>query len=162
MAKQLVFGEDARRKVYEGIKQLTDAVKVTLGPKGRNVIFDDRFGFPILTKDGVTVAKAINLKDPYLNAGVQLVREVAEKTADNAGDGTTSATILAEAAIYREGLKNVTSGADPAALKRGIDKAVIVVIKHLKTLSKPTANKQELSPSSSKNFRPVRESALNR
>ena len=131
MAKQLVFDEQARRKMYEGVKQLTAAVKVTLGPKGRNVVIEKKFGSPTITKDGVTVAKEIDLAEPYENVGAQLVKEVAEKTSDNAGDGTTTATVLAEA-IFREGLKNVTAGANPMALKRGIDKAVEEVIEQLK------------------------------
>ena len=136
MAKQLAFSEDARRAILRGVEQLSKAVKVTLGPKGRNVVLDKKFGSPTVTKDGVTVAKEIELKDPYENMGAQMVKEVAEKTSDNAGDGTTTATVLAES-IFREGLKNVTAGANPMALKRGIDKAVEVVIEELKKLSKP-------------------------
>ena len=134
MAKQLLFDEDARRKVYSGVRQLADAVKVTLGPKGRNVVLEKKFGSPTITKDGVTVAKEVDLADPYENVGAQLVKEVAEKTSDNAGDGTTSATVLADA-IFREGLKNVTAGANPMALKRGIDKAVEEVVAQLKKMS---------------------------
>ena len=144
MAKQLSFSEDARRAIMKGVEQLSRAVKVTLGPKGRNVVLDKKFGSPTVTKDGVTVAKEIELKDPYENMGAQMVKEVAEKTSDNAGDGTTTATILAEA-IYREGLKNVTAGANPMALRRGIDKAVEVVISELKKLSKPVKDKKEIS-----------------
>lgn len=135
MAKQLIFGDDARRSILEGVEQLSRAVKVTLGPKGRNVVLDKKFGSPTVTKDGVTVAKEIDLKDAYQNMGAQMVKEVAEKTSDNAGDGTTTATILAEA-IYREGLKNVTAGANPMALKRGIDKAVEKVVAKIASLSK--------------------------
>ena len=131
MAKQLLFDEDARRRMYHGVRQLADAVKVTLGPKGRNVVIEKKFGSPTITKDGVTVAKEIDLEDPYENVGAQLVKEVAEKTSDNAGDGTTTATVLADA-IFREGLKNVTAGANPMALKRGIEKAVEEVTEHLK------------------------------
>ena len=123
MAKQLIFDEEARRKLLSGVEKLSKAVKVTLGPKGRNVVLDKSFGTPHITKDGVSVAKEIELECPYENMGAQMVREVASKTADLAGDGTTTATVLAEA-IYREGLKNVTAGANPMSLKRGIDKAV--------------------------------------
>ncbi|MDP8229963.1 MAG: chaperonin GroEL [Candidatus Gorgyraea atricola] len=145
MAKQLIFKEDARSAIARGIDILADAVKVTLGPKGRNVIIDKKFGSPTITKDGVTVAKEIELKDPYHNMGAQLVKEVAEKTSDVAGDGTTTATVLAQA-IYREGLKNVTAGANPAALKRGIEKAVVEVVKNLKEkLSKEIKDKKEIA-----------------
>ena len=140
MAKQLLFSDEARRKVLSGVEQLALAVKVTLGPKGRNVVLDKKFGSPTITKDGVTVAKEVELEDPFENIGAQLVKEVAEKTSDNAGDGTTTATVLAEA-IYREGLKNVTAGANPMGLKRGIDKAVEVVVAELKKLSKKIDNK---------------------
>ena len=136
MAKQLLFRDEARRKILSGVEQLAAAVKVTLGPKGRNVILDKKFGSPTITKDGVTVAKEIDLEDPYENMGAQMVKEVAEKTSDVAGDGTTTATILAEA-IYREGLKNVTAGANPMAIKRGIEKAVEKVVEELEKLSKP-------------------------
>src|SRR5688572_7695191 len=114
MAKQLLFDEEARRAIQRGVDQLADAVKVTLGPKGRNVVIDKKFGSPTITKDGVTVAKEIELEDPYENMGAQMVKEVASKTSDTAGDGTTTATVLAQA-IYREGLKNVTAGANPMA-----------------------------------------------
>jgi chaperonin GroEL len=144
MAKQLAFNEEARRKILEGIMQLSSAVKVTLGPKGRNVVLDKKFGSPTITKDGVTVAKEIELEDPYLNMGAQMVKEVAEKTSDTAGDGTTTATILAEA-IYREGLKNVTAGANPMAIKRGIEKAVEKVVEELKKLSTPIKDKKEVA-----------------
>jgi len=136
MAKQLLFRDEARRKILSGVEQLAAAVKVTLGPKGRNVVIDKKFGSPTITKDGVTVAKEIDLEDPYENMGAQMVKEVAEKTSDIAGDGTTTATILGEA-IYREGLKNVTAGANPMELKRGIEKAVERVVEELKKLSTP-------------------------
>ncbi len=140
MAKQLIFNEEARRSILKGVEQLSRAVKVTLGPKGRNVVIDKKFGSPTITKDGVTVAKEVELQDPFENMGAQMVKEVAEKTSDNAGDGTTTATILAEA-IYREGLKNVTAGANPMALKRGIELAVEAVVEKLKQLSKKIDNK---------------------
>ena len=135
MAKQLLFDDEARRKILRGVEQLSRAVKVTLGPKGRNVVVDKKFGSPLITKDGVSVAKEIELEDPFENMGAQMVKEVAEKTSDIAGDGTTTATVLAEA-IYREGLKNVTAGANPMALKRGIDKAVAKAVSKLEKLSK--------------------------
>ncbi len=135
MAKQLVYSDEARRLILTGVEKLTRAVKVTMGPKGRNVVLDKKFGSPTITKDGVTVAKEIDLEDPYENMGAQMVKEVAEKTSDIAGDGTTTATILAEA-IYREGLKNVTAGANPMALKRGIEIAVEKVVEELAALSK--------------------------
>ncbi|MFC1646016.1 chaperonin GroEL, partial [Candidatus Omnitrophota bacterium] len=144
MAKQLIFSDEARRAVLSGVEQLSRAVKITLGPKGRNVVLDKKFGSPTITKDGVTVAKEIDLDDPYENIGAQLVKEVAEKTSDIAGDGTTTATVLAES-IYREGLKNVTAGANPMALKRGIEKAVEKVVDELKNLSKPIKEKKEVS-----------------
>ena len=144
MAKQLLFQDEARRKILSGVEQLSRAVKVTLGPKGRNVVLDKKFGSPTITKDGVTVAKEIDLEDPFENMGAQMVKEVAEKTSDAAGDGTTTATILAEA-IYREGLKNVTAGANPMALKRGIEKAVDKVIEELKKLSTPVKDKKEIA-----------------
>src|SRR5689334_4481254 len=135
MAKQIVYGEHSRQAVLRGINQLADAVKVTLGPKGRNVILDRKFGSPTITKDGVTVAKEIDLKDPVENMGAQMVREVASKTSDTAGDGTTTATVLAQA-IFREGLKMVTAGHNPMELKRGIEKAVEAITGELKKLSK--------------------------
>lgn len=146
MAKQLLYSEEARRAVLKGVEQLAKAVKVTLGPKGRNVVLDKKFGAPTITKDGVTVAKEIELKDPYENMGAELVKEVASKTSDTAGDGTTTATLLAEV-IFREGMKNVTAGANPMALKRGIEKAVEKVIEDLKKLSKPinVKDKKEVS-----------------
>ncbi len=139
-AKQLLFGDEARRKILAGVEKLARAVKVTLGPKGRNVVLDKKFGSPTVTKDGVSVAKEIELEDPYENMGAQMVKEVAEKTSDLAGDGTTTATILAEA-IYREGLKNVTAGANPMALKRGIDAAVEKVVAKIASLSKKIDSK---------------------
>lgn len=145
MAKQLLYSDEARRKILSGVTQLSKAVIVTLGPKGRNVVLDKKFGSPTITKDGVTVAKEIELQDPFENMGAEMVKEVASKTSDNAGDGTTTATLLAEA-IYREGLKNVTAGANPMALKRGIDKAVDEVIEQLKKLSKSIGkDKKEIS-----------------
>ena len=144
MAKQLLYSDEARRKILSGVEQLAAAVKVTLGPKGRNVVIDKKFGSPTITKDGVTVAKEIDLEDPFENMGAQMVKEVAEKTSDIAGDGTTTATILAEA-IYREGLKNVTAGANPMALKRGIEKAVEKVIEELGKLATPIKDKKEIA-----------------
>src|SRR5579883_1892237 len=135
-AKQIVYSESSRQAILRGVNQLADAVKVTLGPKGRNVVLEKKFGGPTITKDGVTVAKEIELKDPLENLGAQMVREVASKTSDVAGDGTTTATILAQA-IYREGVKVVTAGANPMAVKRGIDRAVEVAVEELKKLSKP-------------------------
>jgi len=145
VAKMLLFSEDARRAMLRGVSQLAQAVGVTLGPKGRNVVIDKKFGSPTITKDGVTVAKEVDLEDPFENMGAQLVKEVAEKTSDVAGDGTTTATVLAEA-IFREGLKNVTAGANPAALKRGIEKSVERVTEELqKKLSKPIKDKKEIA-----------------
>ncbi len=144
MAKQLAFEDEARRKILQGVEKLSAAVKVTLGPKGRNVVIDKKFGSPTITKDGVTVAKEVELEDPYENMGAQMVKEVAEKTSDVAGDGTTTATVLAEA-IYRQGLKNVTAGANPMSLKRGVEKAVEKVIEELKKLSKPIKDKKEVA-----------------
>ena len=142
--KQILYSENARAAILRGVNQLADAVKATLGPKGRNAILDKKFGAPLITKDGVTVAKEIELKDPYENMGAQLVREVASKTSDVAGDGTTTATVLAQA-IYREGVKNITAGANPMDIKRGIDKAVEAVAEELKKLSKPCKNKKEIA-----------------
>ena len=136
MAKQIVYGEDSRRRLIDGVNQLANAVKVTLGPKGRNVVLDKKFGSPTITKDGVTVAKEIELKDPLENMGAQMVREVASKTSDVAGDGTTTATVLAQA-IYREGAKNVAAGANPMEIKRGIELAVEAVVGALRTMSTP-------------------------
>jgi len=138
MAKQIVYAENSRQAILRGVNQLADAVKVTLGPKGRNVVLEKKFGRPNITKDGVTVAKEIELKDPLENMGAQMVREVASKTSDVAGDGTTTATILAQS-IYREGVKAVASGANPMALKRGIEKAVEVAVEEVKKLSKPVS-----------------------
>jgi len=144
MAKQLVFDVAAREALKRGIDQLADTVKVTLGPKGRNVVLDKKFGSPTVTKDGVTVAKEIELEDPYENMGAQMVKEVSSKTSDVAGDGTTTATVLAQA-IYREGLRNVTAGANPMDLKRGIDKAVIAAVKSIQELSKPISGRKDIA-----------------
>src|ERR1700719_2280241 len=138
MAKQIVYAENSRQAILRGVNQLADAVKVTLGPKGRNVVLEKKFGGPNITKDGVTVAKEIELKDPLENMGAQMVREVASKTSDIAGDGTTTATILAQA-IFREGVKHVAAGANPMALKRGIEKAVEAVVEDVKKFSKPVS-----------------------
>ncbi|MFN6963122.1 MAG: chaperonin GroEL [Pyrinomonadaceae bacterium] len=138
MAKQVVHGEDSRAAILRGVNQLADAVKVTLGPKGRNVVIDKKFGSPTITKDGVTVAKEIELKDSLENMGAQMVREVASKTSDVAGDGTTTATVLAQA-IFKEGVRTVAAGANPMALKRGIDKAVAEVVAEVQRLSKPVS-----------------------
>jgi chaperonin GroEL len=142
-AKNIKFKEDARQKILKGVRTLADAVKVTLGPKGRNVIIDKSYGTPQITKDGVTVAKEIELEDKHENLGAQMVKEVASKTADKAGDGTTTATVLAEA-IYSEGLRNVAAGANPMGLKAGMEKAVKAIIKHLEKLSKPIKDKSEI------------------
>jgi chaperonin GroEL len=142
-AKQLLFDEAARHKVLRGVELLSKAVKVTLGPKGRNVVIDKKFGSPTVTKDGVTVAKEVELPDPYENMGAQMVKEVASKTSDAAGDGTTTATVLAEA-IYKEGLKNVTAGSNPIFLKRGIDKAVEAAIAELGKISKRVNDREEI------------------
>ena len=144
MAKQIEYGEDARHKIADGVDKLANAVKVTLGPKGRNVVLDKKFGSPTSTKDGVTVAKEIELEDPFENMGAQMVNEVASKTSDVAGDGTTTATVLGQA-IFREGIKNVTAGANPMEIKRGIDKAVEVAIEEIRKLSKPTKGKTEIA-----------------
>ncbi len=144
MAKLIEFDSDARTKLKKGVDKLANAVKVTLGPKGRNVILEKKFGAPTITKDGVTVAKEIELDDPVENMGAQMVREVASKTSDVAGDGTTTATVLAQA-IYREGLKNVTAGANPMDLKRGVDLAVRKVIEHLKSVSKDVEGRNEIA-----------------
>src|ERR687892_2819563 len=144
MPKQLKFDEDARAALLRGVNIMAHAVKATLGPKGRNVVIDKKFGSPTITKDGVTVAKEIELKEPYENMGAQMLKEVASKTSDLAGDGTTTATVLAQA-IFREGLKNVTAGANPMELKRGIDRAVEAVVEQLKALSVPSAGKKEIA-----------------
>ncbi len=143
-AKELHFNVDARAALKRGVDQLAEAVKVTLGPRGRNVVIDKKFGAPTVTKDGVTVAKEIELSDPLENMGAQMVKEVATRTSDNAGDGTTTATVLAQA-IFREGLKNVTAGANPMAIKRGIDRAVTAIVDELKKMSIPTAGKKEIA-----------------
>src|SRR6266700_6163312 len=144
MAKQLLFKEEARASLLRGVNVIAHAVKVTLGPKGRNVVIDKKYGSPTITKDGVTVAKEIELKDHYENMGAQMLKEVASKTSDVAGDGTTTATVLAQA-MFREGLKNVTAGANPMGLKRGIDTAVDAVVEELKKLSKSTKDKKEIA-----------------
>src|SRR5579872_7390779 len=141
-AKELHFSTDARAALKRGVDQLAEAVKVTLGPRGRNVVIDKKFGAPTITKDGVTVAKEIELADPIENMGAQMVKEVATRTSDVAGDGTTTATVLAQA-IFREGLKNVTAGANPMAIKRGIDRAVAAVVEELKKISVPTSGRKE-------------------
>jgi chaperonin GroEL len=143
-AKELHFNTDARAALKRGVDQLAEAVKVTLGPKGRNVVIDKKFGAPTVTKDGVTVAKEVELSDPLENMGAQMVKEVATKTSDIAGDGTTTATVLAQA-IFREGLKNVTAGANPMAIRRGIDTAVAAVVEELKKISIPTSGKKEIA-----------------
>src|SRR5213595_1569460 len=144
MEKQIVHGEESRQAILRGVNVLADAVKVTLGPKGRNVVIEKSFGSPTITKDGVTVAKEIELKDKFENLGAQMVKEVASKTSDVAGDGTTTATVLAEA-IFREGSKLVAAGHNPMDLKRGIDKAVEAVIEQLKNISTPTKGKKEIA-----------------
>ncbi len=144
MAKQLKFSEEARSAMLKGVAQLAKAVKVTLGPKGRNVVLDKKFGSPTITKDGVTVAKEIELEDPFENMGAQMVHEVASKTSDVAGDGTTTATVLAEI-LCREGMRNVAAGANPMALKRGIDKAVDAIVEELKKISVPTETKEQIT-----------------
>ena len=144
MAKQMVFSEEARASILKGVNQLSNAVKATLGPKGRNAVIEKKFGAPTITKDGVTVAKEVELKDPYENMGAQLVKEVASKTSDVAGDGTTTATVLAQA-IFREGVKSVSAGANSMDLKRGIDKAVEVVLEELKKISRPCQTKKEIA-----------------
>ena len=144
MAKQIKFGEDARKSLLEGVNKLADTVKVTLGPKGRNVVLDKSFGAPLITNDGVTIAKEIELEDKFENMGARLVKEVSEKTNDVAGDGTTTATVLAQAMI-KEGVKNVAAGADPMAMKRGIDKAVKSAVEELKTISVPVNGKEDIA-----------------
>src|SRR5262245_45129542 len=144
MAKQITYGDESRQAVLRGVNRLADAVKVTLGPKGRNVVLDKKFGSPLITKDGVTVAKEIELKEPLENMGAQMVREVASKTSDVAGDGTTTATVLAQA-IYREGIKNVTAGANPMELKKGIEIAVKAVTKQLEKLSKKVEDNKTIA-----------------
>src|SRR2546426_6960919 len=142
-AKQLIFDEEARQSLLRGVEKLSRAVKATLGPKGRNVVLDKKFGSPTVTKDGVTVAKEIELEDACENMGAQMVREVASKTSDDAGDGTTTATLLAEA-IYREGLKNVTAGGNPIGIQRGIQKAVEAAVDQLARIAKKVDTKEEI------------------
>src|SRR4030043_423525 len=144
MAKELKFDTEARNAILRGVNMLADVVKVTLGPKGRNVTLEKSFGSPLVTKDGVTVAKEIDLEDKFENMGAQMVREVATKTSDVAGDGTTTATVLAQA-IFREGLKSVTAGANPMSLKRGIEKAVEAVVEELKKISVPSEGKKGIA-----------------
>ena len=144
MAKQLQYGEEARRSLEKGINALANTVKITLGPKGRNVVLDKKFGAPLITNDGVTIAKDVELEDPFENMGAQLVKEVATKTNDVAGDGTTTATLLAQA-IIREGMKNVAAGANPMVLKRGIQKATETAVEALKVLSKPIDSKTAIA-----------------
>src|SRR6201993_378398 len=144
MSKQLLFNEEARAALLRGINIMAHAVKATLGPKGRNVVIDKKYGSPTITKDGVRVAKEVELKDPYENMGAQMLKEVASKTSDVAGDGTTTATVLAQA-VFREGMRNVTAGANPMGLKRGIEQAVEAVVDELKKMSKSTKDKKEIA-----------------
>src|SRR5690554_4957842 len=144
MAKQILFGEEARKGLEVGVNKLADTVKVTLGPKGRNVVLDKKYGSPVITNDGVTIAKEIELEDPYENMGAQLVKEVASKTNDVAGDGTTTATLLAQA-IVREGLKNVAAGANPMLVKRGIEKAVDKAVETIKKNSQKIKGKEDMA-----------------
>ncbi len=144
MSKEIKFGEDARKKMLDGVNKLADTVKVTLGPKGRNVVLDKSFGAPLITNDGVTIAKEIELDDAYENIGARLVKEVATKTNDIAGDGTTTATVLAQA-IIKEGVKNVAAGGDPMAIKRGIDKAVETAVEGLKEISSEINGKEDIA-----------------
>ena len=144
MAKQILFNEEARRALGKGVDALADAVKVTLGPKGRNVVLDKKFGAPTITNDGVTIARDIELEDPFENMGAQLVREVATKTNDIAGDGTTTATLLAQAMIH-EGMRNVAAGANPMVLKKGIETAVKTLVEEIKSVSKSVNSKSEIA-----------------
>ena len=144
MAKEIRYTADARSRLKSGVDQIANAVKVTLGPKGRNVILEKKFGAPTVTKDGVTVAKEVELKDKYENLGAQMLKEVATKTSDVAGDGTTTATVLAQA-IFNEGLKNVTAGSNPMELKKGIDLAVSAAVANLKKISRPVSGKKEIA-----------------
>src|SRR5690554_1347743 len=144
MAKEIKFGEEARRALERGVNQLADTVKITLGPKGRNVVLDKKFGSPLITNDGVTIAKEIELEDPFENMGAQLVKEVATKTNDVAGDGTTTATLLAQA-IIREGLKNVAAGANPMIIKRGIQRAVDAAVEGIKDISQKVKGKEDIA-----------------
>src|SRR4030042_6462555 len=140
MAKEIIHGEQSRQALLRGVNQLADAVKITLGPRGRNVVLDKKFGSPLITKDGVTVAKEIELKEPIENMGARMVREGASKTSDVAGDGTTTATVLAQR-LFQDGIKHVTAGSNPMELKRGIELAVAKVVEELKQLSKPVKGK---------------------
>ncbi|MBQ9197492.1 MAG: chaperonin GroEL, partial [Clostridia bacterium] len=144
MAKQIKFGEDARRALEKGLNTLADTVKITLGPKGRNVVLDKKYGAPLITNDGVTIAKEIELEDPFENMGAQLIKEVATKTNDVAGDGTTTATLLAQA-IVREGMKNLAAGANPMVLRRGIEAATNEAVSALTELSRPISGKQAIA-----------------
>src|SRR5687767_9877614 len=144
MAKQLKFGDQARRSLEAGVNKLADTVKVTLGPKGRNVVLDKKYGAPTITNDGVTIAREVELDDPFENMGAQLVKEVATKTNDVAGDGTTTATVLAQA-LVREGLRNVAAGANPMALKRGIEKAVAAAVESIQAQAKEIDDKSEIA-----------------
>ncbi|HEY5588046.1 MAG TPA: TCP-1/cpn60 chaperonin family protein, partial [Candidatus Paceibacterota bacterium] len=144
MAKNIIFGEEARRAMQKGVDKLADTVKITLGPKGRNVVLDKKFGTPLITNDGVSIAREIELEDPYENMGAQLVKEVATKTNDVAGDGTTTATLLAQA-IIREGLKNVTAGANPMLIRTGINKAVKKAVEEIQKISKPVSGKEDIA-----------------
>ena len=144
MAKQITYGEQSRQAILRGVNQLADAVKVTLGPKGRNVVLDKKFGSPLITKDGVTVAKEIDLGDRFQNMGAQMVREVATKTSDLAGDGTTTATVLAQA-IVREGMRLVAAGANPMSLKKGLEAAVDAVIAEIRNVATPVAGKEQIA-----------------
>src|SRR5258705_12440461 len=143
-AKDIIYAEDCRQAILRGVNKLANAVKVTLGPRGRNVVLDKKFGSPASTKDGVTVAKEIQLEDPFENMGAQMVREVASKTSDVAGDGTTTATVLAQA-IFREGLKQVTAGHNPMEIKRGMEQAVEIVVDTLRALSRDVKDKKEIA-----------------
>ena len=144
MAKQIIYGEDARKALLSGINQLADTVKITLGPKGRNVVLDKKFGAPLITNDGVTIAKEVELEDPYENMGAQLVKEVATKTNDVAGDGTTTATLLAQALI-REGMKNVTAGANPMVLRKGMQKATDTAVEAVMQNSKKVSGTKDIA-----------------
>ncbi|MBO5648662.1 MAG: chaperonin GroEL, partial [Clostridia bacterium] len=144
MAKEIVYGIEARNALLRGVDQLADTVKITLGPKGRNVVLDKKYGAPLITNDGVTIAKEIELEDPMENMGAQLVKEVATKTTDAAGDGTTTATLLAQAFI-REGMKNITAGANPMIVRRGIQRAVDVAVASLQSHSKPVEGKEDIA-----------------
>src|SRR5690242_8221352 len=144
MAKQLLFDDQARAKMLRGVEKLADAVAVTMGPTGRNVVIDKSFGGPTVTKDGVTVSKEIELEDRFENMGAKLVNEVASKTSDLAGDGTTTATVLARA-IFKEGLRNITAGSNPTAIRRGIEKAVDAAVAYLRSIAKPVSKKEEIA-----------------